>query len=81
MSCSLSLVQRVRSPIPRSLAAAALSSSVAASATRIVRRSRKGIVAKLARGRYDPAAPTWVKIKNPNYSQREGRHELFERRA
>ena len=41
----------------------------------------EGIVAKLARGRYDPAAPTWLKIKNPNYSQREGRHELFERRA
>jgi len=41
----------------------------------------EGMVAKLARGRYDLTAPTWVKIKNPNYSQREGRHELFEQRA
>lgn len=23
----------------------------------------------------------WIKIKNPNYSQLEGRHELFERSA
>ena len=41
----------------------------------------EGIVAKRKRGLYDPNAPgsAWVKIKNPSYSQAEGRHELFER--
>jgi ATP-dependent DNA ligase len=32
----------------------------------------EGIVAKLKQ------SPNWVKIKNPNYSQSEGRDELFE---
>src|SRR5262249_17985691 len=32
----------------------------------------EGVVAKLAAGRYDPAATTWVKIKNRAYSQAEG---------
>ena len=41
----------------------------------------EGIVGKLARGRYDLTAPTWVKVKNPAYSQREGRHELFQRQT
>jgi len=39
-----------------------------------------GIVAKLARSGCDVTAPTWIKVKNPTYSQREGRHDLFERR-
>src|ERR1051325_10168014 len=38
----------------------------------------EGIVAKLASGRYDPNATTWVKIKNRAYSQAEGRHEFFD---
>jgi bifunctional non-homologous end joining protein LigD len=38
----------------------------------------EGIVAKLATGRYDPAATTWVKIKNRAYSQAEGRAEFFD---
>ena len=37
----------------------------------------EGIVAKLATGRYDPAATTWVKIKNRAYSQAEGRADFF----
>ena len=37
----------------------------------------EGIVAKLAAGRYEPAATTWVKIKNPAYSQAEGRADFF----
>jgi ATP-dependent DNA ligase len=41
----------------------------------------EGIVAKLAAAPYDPAEPTWVKIKNPDYSQMEGRWDFFERRA
>jgi len=41
----------------------------------------EGIVAKLAAGRYTPQETTWVKIKNPTYSQAEGRAEFFEGRA
>lgn len=43
----------------------------------------EGIVAKWSRGRYhsDGATTSWLKIKNPDYSQLEGRHELFERRG
>jgi hypothetical protein len=36
-------------------------------------------VAKRRDGVYDPDAPTWVKIKNRQYSQAVGRHERFER--
>jgi hypothetical protein len=40
-----------------------------------------GIVAKWKDGSYiaDDRRSSWVKIKNPNYSQIEGREELFER--
>ena len=38
----------------------------------------EGIVAKLANGRYEPSATSWVKIKNRAYSQAEGRGEFFE---
>ena len=41
----------------------------------------EGIVAKLASGRYEPAATAWVKIKDRAYSQAEGRHDFFDRRA
>jgi hypothetical protein len=37
----------------------------------------EGIVAKHRDGSYDPSAK-WIKVKNPNYTQAEGRHELFE---
>ena len=37
----------------------------------------EGIVAKLAAGRYEPAATTWVKIKNRAYSQADGRADFF----
>jgi bifunctional non-homologous end joining protein LigD len=37
----------------------------------------EGIVAKLKHGRYGEG---WFKIRNPKYSQREGRRELFERK-
>jgi bifunctional non-homologous end joining protein LigD len=39
----------------------------------------EGIVAKHKDGLYSPSAK-WIKIKNPNYTQSEGRHELFESR-
>jgi bifunctional non-homologous end joining protein LigD len=38
----------------------------------------EGIVAKLATGRYTPDETTWVKIKNPTYSQAEGRADFFD---
>jgi ATP-dependent DNA ligase len=37
----------------------------------------EGIVAKLKHGRYGEG---WFKIRNPRYSQREERRDLFERR-
>jgi hypothetical protein len=42
----------------------------------------EGIVAKWKRGTYssDPQRTSWLKIKNPTYSQAEGRGELFEKR-
>ena len=42
----------------------------------------EGIVAKRKNSQYRPTekpSPNWIKIKNPNYSQAEGRDELFER--
>ena len=41
----------------------------------------EGIVAKRANSRYEDNAkdPHWVKIKNPRYSQQEGRADLFKR--
>ena len=41
-----------------------------------------GIVAKRKQSLYRPTvkpSPYWIKIKNPYYSQSEGRQELFER--
>jgi len=41
----------------------------------------EGVVAKWRYGTYQTAGRTsWLKIKNPGYSQAEGRHELFEKR-
>jgi bifunctional non-homologous end joining protein LigD len=39
----------------------------------------EGIVAKQAAGLYTPEATTWVKIKNPAYSQAVGRADFFDR--
>jgi bifunctional non-homologous end joining protein LigD len=47
----------------------------------ICERDLEGIVAKRKDGLYTPEETSWVKIKNPRYSQAAGRHELFERRA
>ena len=38
----------------------------------------EGIVAKLASGRYEPEATTWVKIKNRSYSQADGRERFLQ---
>lgn len=40
----------------------------------------EGIVAKRKDGLYTPEETSWVKIRNPQYSQIAGRHELFGRR-
>jgi bifunctional non-homologous end joining protein LigD len=43
----------------------------------VCRQDLEGIVAKRRDGAY---GVDWFKIRNPNYSQYEGRHELFEKR-
>ena len=40
----------------------------------------EGVVAKRLKDPYGPRV-RWLKIKNPGYSQNEGRRELFERSA
>ena len=42
----------------------------------------EGMVAKWAHARYETSgtATSWIKVKNPAYSQADGRHELFEQR-
>jgi bifunctional non-homologous end joining protein LigD len=47
----------------------------------VCERDLEGIVAKRKDGLYTPEETSWVKIKNPAYSQAEGREELFEKRA
>jgi ATP-dependent DNA ligase len=42
----------------------------------VCERNLEGIVAKRKAGVYTEHG--WLKIKNPNYSQSEGRHEMFE---
>ena len=46
---------------------------------RVCEMDLEGIVAKRRDGLYTPDETTWVKIRNPHYSQREGRHELFQK--
>ena len=45
----------------------------------ICSRDLEGIVAKRKRGVYKNNGVGWKKIKNPKYSQAEGRHDLFTR--
>jgi bifunctional non-homologous end joining protein LigD len=46
----------------------------------ICQRDLEGIVAKRRRSIYKNNGTGWLKIKNPKYSQAEGRQDLFERR-
>lgn len=46
----------------------------------VCQRDLEGIVAKQATGLYSPEETSWVKIKNPKYSQWTGRRELFDQR-
>ena len=45
----------------------------------ICARDLEGIVAKRKRGIYKDDGNSWLKVKNPTYSQAEGRHELLTR--
>ena len=47
------------------------------------RRDLEGVVAKWAHGTYqtDGRSTSWIKVKNPDYSQIIDRHELFDRRS
>jgi ATP-dependent DNA ligase len=49
----------------------------------VCRRDLEGIVAKWRFGRYhsDGITTTWFKVKNPEYSQVEGRADLFGARS
>jgi bifunctional non-homologous end joining protein LigD len=49
----------------------------------VCQKDAEGIVGKWARGRYRPdgATTSWLKVKNPRYSQAEGRHDFFEGRG
>jgi hypothetical protein len=38
----------------------------------------EGIVGKYKRGTYAAKPVSWVKILNPNYSQKRGRQKMFE---
>jgi hypothetical protein len=44
----------------------------------VVRRNLEGVVAKRKTGTYATVSG-WLKIKNPNYTQSERRHELFDK--
>jgi hypothetical protein len=48
---------------------------------RVCKMDLEGVVAKLSFGPYttDRERTTWFRIKNPKYSQMEGREELFRR--
>jgi len=46
----------------------------------ICSRELEGIVAKHKMSIYKPGANGWLKMKTPNYSQAEGRHELLTNR-
>lgn len=45
----------------------------------VCRRDLEGLVAKRKLGTYKGSGRNWLKIKNRNYSQAEGRHELLTR--
>ena len=44
----------------------------------VCEKDLEGIVAKRKDSTYSPGSRTWIKIKNPHYTQTEGRRELFD---
>lgn len=81
---SLALVERkaiLRGLVPRHTSRLLYVDHVVATGIELFRavcgHDLEGIVAKRRDGVYDPNAPTWVKIKNRNYSQAVARQERF----
>ena len=78
--------RRLRSVMPESRVAAEVRRSCSTARDCVipshVRTRLEGVVAKWRRGRYedDGVSTSWLKTKNPSYSQWEGRRELFEER-
>ena len=87
--CALPLVQRkcrLARIMPRVESRLLLLDAIPARGERLVElaceRDLEGIVAKCSKGTYqcDGRGTSWLTVKNPQYSQAEGRHELFEAR-
>ena len=77
--------QILRVLLPKRSAALLYADNVARRGTALYRIAREqdleGIVAKWRHGTYSAEPPaSWLKIKNPDYSQAVGRHERFERK-
>jgi bifunctional non-homologous end joining protein LigD len=78
--------RRLRAIIPRSDSRLLYVDAISERGTDLFRlacrRDLEGVVAKWAHGTYqcDGRGTSWLKIKNPHYSQMEGRRELFEAR-
>src|SRR4051812_31067072 len=79
--------RRLRAIVPRSHSRLLYVDAIAERGTDFFRlacrRDLENIVAKWAHGTYqcDGRGTSWLKIKNPQYSQMEGRRELFEARC
>lgn len=87
---ALALIQRKRrlsAVVPRRSASILYVSHIAthgvALFNQVCDQDLEGVVGKWAAGSYccDGVRTSWVKVKNPDYSQAIGRRELFERRA
>jgi bifunctional non-homologous end joining protein LigD len=85
--CALSLIARkrlLRRLVPRAETRLLFLDSIAERGCDLYRAAcaldLEGVVGKWANGTYrtDGRCTSWVKFKNPEYSQMEGRHELFE---
>jgi bifunctional non-homologous end joining protein LigD len=72
------LLERIVSKHPRILLARHFERDGCALFRLVCEQDLEGTVAKRKNGAY---GMDWFKIRNPNYSQYEGRHELFEKRA
>jgi ATP-dependent DNA ligase len=75
----------LRAVVPKRSAALLYADGVARRGTALYRlaceQDLEGIVGKWRHGAYSAEPPaSWLKIKNPNYSQAVGRHERFERK-
>jgi len=74
----------LRSVVPAGSTTVLFADHIDANGTELFRavcdQDLEGIVAKRRDGLYTPEETTWLKIKNPKYSQMDGRRELFEKR-